>query len=57
MVFTMEMNHHNRKYQISYAVGYAKAIDYKEINILEELLEKADMKMYENKVQMKQGRK
>lgn len=54
---TKEMNHHNRKYQISYAVGYAKSVDYKEIDILVDLLEKADMKMYENKVQVKQRRK
>ncbi len=54
---TKEMNHHNRKYQISYAVGYAKANDYKEIVSLAGLLEMADMRMYENKAQVKQSRK
>ena len=46
----------NVKCQINYACGYAFSGDYPEASLLD-LLNEADLKMYEDKVQSKQGRR
>ena len=44
------------KCQINYACGYAFSGDYPEASLLD-LLNEADLNMYEDKVQSKQGRR
>ena len=46
----------NVKCQINYACGYACSGDYPEASLLD-LLNEADLNMYEDKVQSKQGRR
>ena len=43
------------EFQINYACGYAFSEDYPEASLLD-LLNEADIKMYEDKIRSKQGR-